>query len=232
MTTNNVVSDQHSVVIQNQTTGQVDFLRFNGSSLQASVLRDYGIAGWNVVANGDFGGPGGTADGFQDLVVQSQATGQLDFLWLNASANLIGSALGPVVARVVGSGAFFGPDGVPTGQVGNTIVSQLANGQLDFLGFNGHGGLIASDLVANTVGLPTAVGVGESANFFPVFANNGASGNDNVIVQYPDGTISAIGFTGGTGSGGLTFSNSFARGPIQDQLFAVDQDNNFLNRNA
>jgi len=82
MTTNNVVSDQHSVVIQNQTNGQVDFLRFNGSSLQASVLRDYGIAGWNVVANGDFGGPGGTADGFQDLVVQSQATGQLDFLWL------------------------------------------------------------------------------------------------------------------------------------------------------
>src|SRR6478752_4790118 len=99
MTTNNVVSDQHSVVIQNQSSGQ------------------------------------------------------LDFLWLNASANLIGSALGPVVPRVVGSGAFFGPDGVPTGQVGNTIVSQLANGQLDFLGFNGHGGLIASDLVANTVGL-------------------------------------------------------------------------------
>jgi hypothetical protein len=162
MTTNNVVSDQHSVVIQNQTTGQVDFLRFNGSTLQASALRDYGIAGWNVVANGDFGGPAGTADGFQDLVVQNQASGQLDFLWLNASANLIGSALGPVVPRVVGSGAFFGPDGVPTGQVGNTIVSQLANGQLDFLGFNGHGGLIASDLVANTVGLPTAVGVAES----------------------------------------------------------------------
>src|SRR5205085_10863011 len=102
MTTNNVVSDQHSAVIQNQTTGQIDFLRFNGSSLQASVLRDYGIGGWNVVANGDFGGPAGTADGFPDLVVQSQATGQLDFLWLNASANLIGSALGPVVARVVG----------------------------------------------------------------------------------------------------------------------------------
>src|SRR4051812_3957053 len=142
MTTNNVVSDQHSVVIQNQTTGQVDFLRFNGSALQASVLRDYGIGGWNVVANGDFGGPAGTADGFQDLVVQSQATGQLDFLWLNASANLIGSALGPVVPHVVGSGVFFGSGVAPAGQVGNTIVSQLANGQLDFLGFNGHGGVI------------------------------------------------------------------------------------------
>jgi hypothetical protein len=128
MTTNNVVSDQHSVVIQNQTNGQVDFLRFNGSALQASVLRDYGIAGWNVVANGDFGGPGGTADGFQDLVVQNQATGQLDFLWLNATANLIGSALGPVVPRVVGSGVFFGPDGAPTGQVGNTMYRSSRTG--------------------------------------------------------------------------------------------------------
>jgi hypothetical protein len=66
MTTNNVVSDQHSVVIQNQTTGQVDFLRFNAGTLQSSVLRDYGIAGWNVVANGDFNG-----DGNPDLVVQN-----------------------------------------------------------------------------------------------------------------------------------------------------------------
>ena len=63
MTTNNVISDQHSAVIQNQVTGQIDFLRFNGSTLQASVLRDYGIAGWNVLANGDFGSPAGTADG-------------------------------------------------------------------------------------------------------------------------------------------------------------------------
>src|SRR5204862_880542 len=39
--------------------------------------------------------------------------------------------------------------------------------------------------------------------------------------------ISAIGITGSTASGGLTFSNSFARGPIPDQLFAVDQDNDF-----
>jgi hypothetical protein len=233
MTTNNVVSDQHSVVIQNQTTGQVDFLRFNGSSLQASALRDYGIAGWNVVANGDFGGPAGTADGFIDLVVQNQSSGQLDFLWLNGSANLIGSALGPVVPHVVGSGFFGGPTfTVPTGQVGNTIVSQLANGQFDFLGFNGHGGLIASDLVANTVGLPTAVGVAESATNWPVFANNGATGNDNVLVQDAAGNLIAIGFTGSTASGGLTYSNSFSRGPLGDSIFAVDQDNNFGSRDA
>src|SRR5438045_9364537 len=131
MTTNNVVSDQHSVVIQNQTTGRIDFLRFNGSTLQASVLRDYGIGGWNVVANGDFGGPGGIADGFRDLVIQNQATGQLDFLWLNASANLIGSALGPVVPHVVGSGIFGGSGSLPAGQVGNTIVPHRANCKVD-----------------------------------------------------------------------------------------------------
>ena len=225
MTTNNVVSDQHSAVIQNQTTGQIDFLRFNGSTLQSSALRDYGIAGWNVVANGDF-----NADGNPDLVVQNQSSGQLDFLFLNASGNLVGSALSAFVPHVVGAGFFGGPTfTVPTGQSGPTLVAQLSNGQLDFLGFNASGGLIASDLVANTVGLPTAVGVGESFTNWPVFANNGAQGNDNVLVQYPDGTISAIGFTGST-VGGLTYSNSFARGPIPDQLFAVDQDSDFAHQ--
>jgi len=38
MTTNNVVSDQHSVVIQNTANGQVDFLRFNGRTLQSSAI--------------------------------------------------------------------------------------------------------------------------------------------------------------------------------------------------
>jgi hypothetical protein len=138
-----------------------------------------------------------------------------------------------VVPHVVGSGVFFGSGGAPAGQVGNTIVSQLANGQLDFLGFNGHGGLIASDLVANTVGLPTAVGVAESFTNWPVFANNGASGNDNVLVQDAAGNLIAIGFTGGTNAGGgLTYSNSFSRGPLSDSIFAVDQDNNFGDRNA
>src|SRR5437868_15383409 len=41
--------------------------------------------------------------------------------------------------------------------ISRSLVAQLSNGQLDFLGFNASGGLIASDLVANTVGLPTAV---------------------------------------------------------------------------
>jgi hypothetical protein len=218
MTTNNVVSDQHSVVIQNTANGQVDFLRFNGSTLQSSAIRDYGLSGWTVVGNGDLNG-----DGNADLVAQNNTTGQLDFLFLNATGNLTASALSNVpVPHAVGVGEFNGPT--------PNVVTQLANGQLDFLGFNATGGLIASDLVANTVGLPTAIGVGESATNFPVFANVGTGANDSVITQLADGTIDVIGFSGAFGAGTLSFTNSFTRGPIQDQLFAVNQDNDFFHQ--
>jgi hypothetical protein len=89
--------------------------------------------------------------------------------------------------------------------------------------------LTASDLIPGTVGLPTAIGVGESFNFWPVFANNGTPGNDSVITQLADGTIDVIGFSGSVTTG-LSFTNSFTRGPIQDQLFAVDQDNDFAHQ--
>jgi hypothetical protein len=229
MTTNNVVSDQHSVVIQNQTTGQVDFLRFDGSQLQASVLRDYGLSGWTVIGSGDFNG-----DGNADLVTQNNSSGQLDFLFLNATGNLTGSALSNVpVPHAVGVGVFFDSGPAPAGQVGPSVVTQLANGQLDILGFNASGALVASDLIAGTVGLPRAVGVAESFTNWPVFANVGAAGNDSILVQYADGTVVSLGFSGGVGTGGLSFTNSFARGPIGDTLFAPDQDNDFAHqRNA
>ena len=229
MTTNNVVSDQHSVVIQNQATGQVDFLRFNGSTLQSSVLRDYGLSGWTVIGSGDFNG-----DGNADLVAQNNSSGQLDFLFLNATGNLTSSALSNVpVPHAVGVGVFFDSGPAPAGQVGPSVVTQLANGQIDILGFNASGALVASDLIAGTVGLPTAVGVAESFSSWPVFANVGATGNDSILVQYPDGTMVSLGFSGGVGTGGLSFTNSFARGPLGDTLFAVDQDNDFAHqRNA
>ena len=217
MTTNNVVSDQHSVVIQNTANGQVDFLRFNGSTLQASVLRDYGLSGWTVVGNGDLNG-----DNLPDLVAQNNSTGQLDFLFLNATGNLTSSALSNVpVPHAVGLGVF---------NSGPAVVTQLANGQLDVLSFNYTAGtLVASDLIAGTVGLPHAVGVGESFTSWPVFANVGAAGNDTVLVQYADGTISTLGFSGSLATG-LTFTNSFSRGPLSDTLFALDQDNDFAHQ--
>jgi hypothetical protein len=218
MTTNNAVSDQHSVVIQNTANGQVDFLRFSGGGLQSSVLRDYGLSGWTIVGNGDLNG-----DGNADLIAQNNSTGQLDFLFLNATGNLVGSATSNVpVPHAVGLGEFNGPT--------PNVVTQLANGQLDILSFNyTTGQLTASDLIANTVGLPTAVGVGESFQSWPVFANVGTAGNDSVIVEYPDGTVDSIGFSGSITSG-LTFTSSFARGPINAQVFAVDQDNDFAHQ--
>ena len=106
---------------------------------------DYGLgAGYKIVGHGDFNG-----DGHQDLVAQNSATGALDFLFLDANANLIGSALSSTaLPQIVGDGNF----GSAAGQTGPTLVAQLANGELDMLGFNAAGGLIASDAISNTVG--------------------------------------------------------------------------------
>ena len=221
MTTNNVVSNQHSVTIQNTATGAIDFLRFNGNQLQNSAFHDYGLSGWRVIGSGDL-----NADGIPDLVAQNNATGQLNFLFLNATGDLVASATSNVpVPHAVGIGEFNGPT--------VNVVTQLTNGQLDILSFNYTAGtLVASDLIANTVGLPTAVGVAESFTNWPVFANNGATGNDNVMVQDAAGNLIAIGFSGSVTTG-LTFTNSFARGPLTDGIFAVDQDNSFATqRNA
>jgi hypothetical protein len=58
--------------------------------------------------------------------------------------------------HVRGEGFF----GAAAGQSGPALISQLANGQLDFLAFNSTGSLVTSDLVANSVGLPSLVGGG------------------------------------------------------------------------
>src|SRR5262249_7940959 len=153
------------------------------------------------VANGNFNG-----DANPDLVIQNNTTGQLDFLYLDAGGNLIGSALSAFVPHVIGAGFF----GAVAGQSGPALVSQLANGQLDMLAFNAAGQLIASDLIANTVGLPThGAGVAESISSFPVFAGVGGS-NDSVALQFADGTLDFLGFSGSLNGGTLSFSASFA----------------------
>lgn len=217
---------QHDVVIQNQTTGQIDFLKFNGTELVASFLKDYGIApGWKVVANGDF-----NADGHPDLVLQNQSTGFLDFLFLDAGANLFASALSNVpVPAVHGAGFFGSPFGLVPGQVGPELVSQLPNGQLDFLVFNSGGVLTASDLVANTVGLPPVIGAASASlfsDFFEIFAGVGGVISDSVVLQLADGSIDVIGFGGRMNGATLTMNGSFllpdtAGSPT---LFALDQD--------
>jgi hypothetical protein len=176
------------IAVQNSTTGAIDYLQFTGTTLTASSYHDFGIPGWNVVAHGDF-----NLDNHQDLVVQN-AAGQVDFLDLDAKGNLIGSALSPVSLPPIVGGGFF--DDNVAGQTGNTLVAQLANCQLDMLGFNPSGKLLHSDLIANTVGLPHAVGVADSFLDFPAYANIGTGGNDNVELQLPDGSLDSIGFSG------------------------------------
>jgi hypothetical protein len=188
------------LAVQNNTTGQVDYLQFQGSQLVASDAINYAGAGWNVVGQGFFGGPN------QDLVVQNQSTGFVDILKLDANGNLVGSAMSNVsVPHIVGQGFF---DSSATGQVAATLVSQLGDGELDMLAFNASGQLIHSDLVANTAGLPTAVGVGESDLKYPLFAGKGTGNNDSIVTQLADGSIDDIGLSGDFSAGTLAFTNS------------------------
>jgi hypothetical protein len=87
-----------------------------------------------------------------------------------------------------------------------TLVSQLPNGELDFLAFNqSTGALSASDLVTNTVGLAHAVGVSAFNSTSPAaFFNVGTT--DAVETQLADGSLDIIGFSGDIGT--LTFSAS------------------------
>lgn len=189
------------IAVQNNTTGQVDYLQFQGSQLIGSATRDYAGPGWNVVAQGDFNGPA-----LRDLVVQNQTTGFVDILKLDANGNMVGSVLSNVaVPHIVGQGTF---NSSAPGQVGPTLVSQLADGELDMLAFNAAGQLIHSDLVTNTVGLPTAVGVGESLHFFPLFAGKGTGNNDSIVTQLADGSIDDIGLSGDFNAATLSFTNS------------------------
>jgi hypothetical protein len=206
------------IAVQNNATGQVDYLQFQGSTLVRSAAFTYASAGWNVVAQGNFGG------GTPGLVLQNQTSGFLDFLMLDANGNLVGSAMSNVaVPRIVGQGRFTT---IPPGEAGPTFVSQLANGQLDMLAFNASGQLIHSDLIGNSVGFASAIGVAETPTEGAAFANVAPGNNNSVLLQLPDGSIDSIGFSGDFASGTLSASASLmlpgsaGSAPVQ----AIDQE--------
>jgi hypothetical protein len=187
------IPSQTDVTIQNQTTGAVDYLDYSGNTLVGSALVDYGLGpSWKIVAS-DFG-----ANGLPGLVAQNSTTGFVDFLTLDSSAHLIASAASSVpVPHIAG----FALD------IGQTLVSQLPNGELDFLKFNTTtGALTASDLLSNTVGLPNAVGVAAWNLTPPEFHLTGTT--DTVITQLADGSVDVIGFTGAFNTT-LTYSASY-----------------------
>ena len=193
---------QTDVTIQNNTTGQVDYLKYQGSTLVASNLKDYGLgADWKIVAFDS--GP----NGLPGLVAQNENAASpffhfVDFLTLDANANLIGSQLSNVaVPRIFGdvpdNASWFG--------------SQLANGQLDFLQFNVQTGqLIGSDLVSTPVPFAQAIFSWNAAPGPPAWEGLGGGLNgDIVLTQLADGRPDMIGFSGNVATRDLAVNSSF-----------------------
>jgi hypothetical protein len=182
---------QNNVVIQNNTTGVVDFLKYEGSTLVASSSHDYGLgADWKIVANN-----GNT------LVAQNDKTGFVDFLKIGPGGNLASSAMSSVpVPRIFGYA-------IDAGEFG----SQLADGEIDMLKFNTTtGALTGSSLVAGTAGMPTAVGISSWAANAPSWNGVPSPGlNGDVIeTQTANGQLDILGLSG-TFNTGLKFSASY-----------------------
>ncbi|WP_143271541.1 hypothetical protein [Bradyrhizobium mercantei] len=182
---------QNNVVIQNNTTGVVDYLKYEGSTLVASMTQDYGLgADWKIVANTN-----------SVLVAQNQKTGFVDFLGIGANGALTSSAMSSVaLPRIFGYANDAGAFG-----------SQLADGTIDMLKFNtSTGAFTASSLVAGTAGLPTAVGITAYAAAPPTW--NGLPspglGGDVIDTQTSSGQLDIIGL-GGTFNNGLTLQSSY-----------------------
>ncbi|NEV00777.1 hypothetical protein [Bradyrhizobium uaiense] len=182
---------QNNVVIQNNTTGVVDYLKYEGSTLVGSVTQDYELgADWKIVANN-----GST------LVAQNDQTGFVDFLGIGANGNLVSSRMSSVaVPRIFGYSADTG-----------TFGSQLADGEIDMLTFNtGTGAFTGSSLVAGSAGLPTAVGISTWNLNTPAWNGISSVGlNADVIdTQTASGQLDIIGLAGNVGTG-LTVNASY-----------------------
>src|SRR5262249_10272557 len=118
---------QTDVTIQNQSNGQVDYLKYEGNVLVGSSLFDYGLGSDFKIVASTFN----TSSGNIELVAQSVSTGRVDFLTLNdLTGQLLSSAMSSVgVPRIVGLSAGIGSLG---GNEFGTFASQLPDGELDF----------------------------------------------------------------------------------------------------
>ena len=185
------VPTQNNVVIQNSTTGVVDYLKYEGSTLVASNAVDYGLgADFKIVANSG-----------NVLVAQNDKTGFVDFLKIGAAGKLLASAMSSVpVPRIFGFAVDAGAFG-----------SQLADGEIDMLKFNtATGALTGSSLVAGTAGLATAVGISSYAANKPAWNGIPSPGlNSDVIeTQLPNGQMDLLGLSGSFNTG-LSLQSSF-----------------------
>jgi hypothetical protein len=184
---------QTDVTIQNNTTGQVDYLKYQGTTLTGSVMADYGGGSdWKIVA-----------DEGNILVEQSQSTGLVDFLRIGGGGALLTSAMTSApLPHIFG----FASDA-------NVFGSQLADGEIDFLQFNTTtAALTGSQIVAGSAGLPTAVSISAygPGNNSPAWFGLGAGlSGDIVQTQQADGSPDIIGFSGSFAARTLAVNSSF-----------------------
>jgi hypothetical protein len=181
---------QNNVVIQNNTTGVVDYLKYEGSTLVASNAVDYGLgADFKIVA-----------DSGNTLVAQNDKTGFVDFLKIGPAGKLLASAMSSVpVPKIFGFSFDAGAFG-----------SQLADGEIDMLKFNTNtGALTGSSLVVGTMGMPTAVGISAWASNKPAWngINSPGLGGDVIETQLPNGQLDILGL-GGTFNTSLSLQAS------------------------
>jgi hypothetical protein len=191
---------QTDVTIQNRTTSAVDFLKYEGSTLVGSQMFNYGLGSDFKIVAQDIG-----SNTLPGLVAQSQSTGFVDFLTLDANANLVASAMSSVaVPRIFGvvpdNNSWFG--------------TQLGDGTLDFVLFNKtSGALTGSDLVTNSTGLPQANSIysWKQQPGPPAWAGLGGGLNGDIVqTQAADGSLDMIGFSGGLSTGNLAVNSSFS----------------------
>jgi hypothetical protein len=139
-------------------------------------------------------------------VAQNVNTGFVDFLTLDANANLIGSETSTVpVPRIFGT--------VPDASAPNAPVlgSQLANGQLDFLQFDpATGALTASDLTPSSVPKAVSISSWNGSPGPPAWAGLGGGLNGDIVeTQTADGSPDMIGFSGSFAAQTLDVNSSF-----------------------
>jgi hypothetical protein len=212
------IPTQNNVVIQNQTTGVVDYLTYQGSKLVASNAVDYGLgADFKIVA-----------EERNVLVAQNDKTGFVDFLTLGPAGKLLASAMSSVpVPRIFG----FSHDTISFG-------SQLADGEIDMLKFNTTtGAFTGSSLVAGTVGLPTAVGFSTPAANNP--NNPGWNGikspglnGDAIDTQLANGQLDILGLGGSFGTGlALQASDLVAGSANTPPIGDINPNSNFVGEN-
>jgi hypothetical protein len=160
----------HAHLIQNERTGEIDYLHMDNFNLKESFEPTVKL--WPIVAEGDFNN-----DTNWDLVTQNH--GQIEFVFTDGR-NVTGSLLAKgTYWDVKDAGTFAG------GPSGLSLVTQdKASGQIDLLRFDSKGNLAESELLKGNYWKVVAAGD---------FNNDGKA---DIVTQNDAGQIDILSFQG------------------------------------